>query len=168
VDGLRTIGDRPTAVTGEEHAMPGQTRTKSAGPKTTKTGASVAAFLAAIPDAGRRADCKAVAKLMQKVTGCRPAMWGTSIVGFGSCRYTYAGGRTADWPLCGFSPRKAALTLYVMGTFESRDALMARLGTYKGSKACVYLKRLADVDAAVLEALVKASVARMRATHPSP
>lgn len=140
---------------------------KPAGPKTTKTGASVAAFLAAIPDAGRRADCKAVAKLMENVTSCRPAMWGTSIVGFGSYRCTYAGGRTADWPLCGFSPRKAALTLYIMGGFEKHDALLARLGTFKGSKACLYLKRLADVDAAVLEALVKASVAHVRKTHPA-
>lgn len=135
--------------------------------KTKKTDASVAAFIRAIPDARVRADCKAVAALMEMVTKAKPKMWGTSIVGFGTYHYTYASGREGDWPICAFSPRKAALTLYIMAGFEKYDALMAKLGTFKTGKSCLYLKRLADVDARVLEALVKESVAYMKRKYPT-
>jgi hypothetical protein len=130
-------------------------------PKTKATKASVAAFLAAIPDEQRRKDCKAVAKLMQEATGEKPVLWGANIVGFGAYRYEYASGGTGDWPVVGFSPRKNDLTLYLMAGFERHADLMAKLGRHKTGKSCLYLKRLADVDPAVLKELVGRSVAAM-------
>ena len=130
-------------------------------PKTKATKASVAAFLAAIPDEQRRKDCKAVAKLMQEATGEKPVLWGANIVGFGAYRYQYASGGTGDWPLVAFSPRKNDLTLYLMAGFERHADLMAKLGTHKTGKSCLYLKRLADADPAVLKELVGRSVAAM-------
>ena len=135
--------------------------------KTKKTNASVATFIAALPDEHTRADCTALVRLMKKVTKAPPRMWGSSIVGFGTYSYTYASGRTGDWPVCGFSPRKAALTLYVMAGFDRYDDLMARLGKFKTGKSCLYLRRLADVDTQVLEALVSESVAYMKQRYPT-
>ena len=131
-------------------------------PKTKKTDASVEAFLDAVADPRRREDAGAVLALMKRITGEVPKMWGPSIVGFGSYTYTYASGRTGDWPIVGFSPRKQALTLYVMPGFEKDADLMKRLGKHKTGKSCLYLNRLADVDAGVLEELVRRSVERMR------
>ena len=130
-------------------------------PKTRPTAASVAAFLAAIPGEQRRKDCKAVAKLMQEATGAKPVLWGTSIVGFGAYRYKYASGREGEWPVTGFSPRKNDLTLYIMPGFERFQELLARLGKHRTGKSCLYLKRLADVDAEVLGEIVTQSVAAM-------
>lgn len=130
-------------------------------PKTKATKASVAAFLAAIPDEERRRDCKAVAKLMQEATGEKPVLWGANIVGFGAYRYEYASGGTGDWPVVGFSPRKNDLTLYLMAGFERHADLLAKLGRHKTGKSCLYLKRLADADPAVLKELVARSVAAM-------
>ena len=93
--------------------------------------------------------------MMQEVTGVEAKMWGDSIVGFGSYHYKYASGREADWPLVGFSPRKQNLTLYIMSGFEQYDELLQRLGKHSTGKACLYVKRLADVDLAVLQELVK-------------
>ncbi len=133
--------------------------------KTKQTDASVEAFLDAIPDAHKRADCHALAQLMQEVTGEAPRMWGTSIVGFSSYEYTYASGRSGTWPVAGFSPRAKNITLYVMSGFGSYDELMARLGKHKTGKSCLYINKLADVDRDVLRALIEASVAAMRARH---
>jgi len=130
-------------------------------PKTKATKASVAAFLAAIPDEQRRKDCKAVAKLMQEATGEKPVLWGASIVGFGAYRYEYAGGGTGDWPVVGFSPRKSDLVLYLMAGFGRHADLMAKLGRHKTGKSCLYLRQLADADPAVLKELVGRSVAAM-------
>jgi hypothetical protein len=127
-------------------------------PKTKETKESVAAFLNKIPDADRRADCKAVADLMQAVTKEEPRMWGRSIVGFGRYTLKYAGGREGEWPITGFSPRKSDLTLYIMGGFEESSDLMKRLGKYKTGKSCLYIKKLSDVDVAVLRKLVTRSV----------
>lgn len=130
-------------------------------PKTQPTKASVAAFLAAIPDDQRRKDCQAVAKMMQEATGEKPVLWGTSIVGFGTYRYKYASGREGDWPVIGFAPRRNDLTLYIMPGFERFAGLLAKLGRHKSAKSCLYLKRLADVDGAVLKELIGKSVAAM-------
>ena len=89
-------------------------------------------------------------------------MWGSSIVGFGDFSYTNASGHENDWFLAGFSPRKAALTLYIYGGFDRYESLMAKLGKHKTSGSCLHIKRLADVDLAVLEALVSASVKHMK------
>ncbi|MDO9223276.1 MAG: DUF1801 domain-containing protein [Caulobacter sp.] len=131
-------------------------------PKTKPTNASVADFLDAVPHPGRREDGKVVAAMMAEVSGEKPVMWGPSIVGYGSYR-----GSTGDWPMIGFSPRKANLVLYLMSGFEGHDDLMARLGKHRTSVACLYLNRLADVDMAVLRRLAEGSVKAMREKYPS-
>jgi hypothetical protein len=124
---------------------------------------NVAAFVDAIPDETRRADAKALVKLMQRATGEKPKMWGPSIIGFGSYHYKYESGREGDMPLVGFSPRKPATVLYGLRGADDAEALLARLGRYTTGKGCVYVKKLADVDAKVLESLVTKSVAAARA-----
>lgn len=133
--------------------------------KTKPTTADVAAFLAAVTPEARRHDAAALVQLMQEVTGAPPVLWGSSIIGFGSYRYTYDSGRTGDWPLVGFAPRKANLVLYIMPGFTGYDALLARLGKHTTGKSCLYLKRLSDVDPEVLRTLIARSVAQIRARH---
>jgi len=133
--------------------------------KTKPTVMSVPAFLDAYPDEARRTDAKALAKLMQRVTGNQPAMWGPSIVGFDSYHYTYESGRKGDMLVVGFSPRKAANVLYGAIGFEGAEALLAKLGKHTTGKGCLYIKRLADVDIRVLETLVEKAVEATRAKH---
>ncbi len=133
--------------------------------KTKKNRASVQQFLAGVENEKRRKDARAVLKLMREVTGEKPAMWGPSIVGFGSYHYRYESGREGDWMLTGFSPRKQALTLYIMGGFPRHDALMKKLGKYRTGKSCLYVNKLEDIDLEVLRELVADSVAYMRETH---
>jgi hypothetical protein len=123
---------------------------------------SVPAFLDACADEARRTDAKALAKLMQKITGKEPAMWGPSIVGFDTHHYRYESGREGDMPIVGFSPRKAANVLYGTIGFDGAAALLAKLGKHTTGKGCLYIKRLADVDVKVLEILVKKAVAATR------
>jgi hypothetical protein len=130
-------------------------------PKTKVSEASVEKFFDALPDAAVRADCRAVSKLMKKVTNAEPKMWGTSIVGFGTRDYEGASG-TSTWMEIGFSPRKANLTLYIMTGIERHPELFERLGKYKNGKGCLYLKRLADIDIKILEQIIRESVARIR------
>jgi hypothetical protein len=127
--------------------------------KTKPTQMSVAAFIDALPDPVRRADAEALVKLMENATGEKAKMWGPSIIGFGSYHYTYDSGREGDMPVAGFSPRKAATVLYSLTWFSGSEALLAKLGKYTAGKGCLYVKKLADVDAKVLEALVVKSVA---------
>ena len=136
-------------------------------PKTLPTDASVADFIAAVPDARRRAEADTVCRLLEEVSGEPPVMWGPSIVGFGSYRYVYASGREGDWPIIGFSPRKAALTLYIMPGFTDRPDLMARLGELKSSVSCLYIPRLEAVDAAALRDLCVWAVETMRERYPA-
>jgi len=133
--------------------------------KTRPTGASVSALINAIEEPQRRADVRKVAAMMKTATGSRPKMWGESIVGYGSYRYRYDSGREGEFMITGFSPRKQALTIYIMPGFSRYDALMARLGKYRTGKSCLYLRRLADVDEAVLQQLITQSVADMRAKY---
>lgn len=135
--------------------------------KTQKNKSSVDEFLAGIDDGARRDDCRTVLELMRKATGAEPAMWGGSIVGFGSYRYQYESGREGEWFLTGFSPRKQALTLYIMPGFSDYDALMDRLGKFKTGKSCLYVKRLDDVDLPTLKRLIDGSVRYMRRKYPS-
>ena len=129
--------------------------------KTQATTEDPRVFIDRIEDATRRADCHAVMAMMQQASGASAVMWGTAIVGFGRYRYTYATGKTGDWPIIGFSPRKNDLTLYLSSDFDGHADLMARLGRHKASKACLYLKRLSDVDLAVLQTLIDKSVETM-------
>jgi hypothetical protein len=128
-------------------------------PKTQATDADVAEFLAAIPDEQRRADSEAICRLIAEETGQPPRMWGKGIVGFGSYRMTYADGREADWMALGFAPRKQNLVLYLMDGFDGYQELLARLGKHSTGKACLYVKRLADVDPDVLREMVARSYA---------
>jgi hypothetical protein len=130
--------------------------------KTKPTKLSVAAFIDAITEETRRADAKAIVKLMQKAAGEKPKMWGPSIIGFGSFHYMYESGREGDTPLIGFSPRKAAIVFYNLTGFSGSEALLAKLGKYTTGKACLYIRKLADVDQEALEALVVKSVAALR------
>jgi hypothetical protein len=131
-------------------------------PNAEQGAAAVEAFIAAIPDEARRRDAARLVALMRQVTGIQPAMWGTSMVGFGSYHYRYATGREGDTFLVGFAPRKNNLTLYIMDGFSGYEALLERLGKHSTGKSCLYIKRLDDVDPSVLEELVRASVASVR------
>jgi hypothetical protein len=131
--------------------------------KTKPTTVSVPAFLDACADEARRADAKALARLMQKVTGDQPSMWGPSIVGFGSYHYAYESGRQGDMPIVGFSPRKAANVLYGAIGFDGAEVVLAKLGKHTTGKGCLYIKKLADVDVKVLETLLELAVAATRA-----
>lgn len=129
--------------------------------KTQPTGEPVEAFLARVADPQRRADCATVLAMMRRASGVEPVMWGSSIVGFGLYQYRYASGRTGDWPVIGFSPRKNDLTLYLMPGLAGQEALLAKLGKHKTGVSCLYLKRLSDVDLPTLEALVEDALRRM-------
>src|SRR5436190_15108461 len=106
--------------------------------KTKPTRVSVSAFIDALTDETRRADAKTLVKLMQSATGEKPKMWGPSIIGFGSCHYTYDSGREGDMPLVGFSPRKAATVLYITRGFSGSEELVAKLGKHTGDRGCLY------------------------------
>jgi hypothetical protein len=134
--------------------------------KTKGTQASVAAFIDALTDETKRADAKVLVKLMQSATGEKPKMWGPSIIGFGSYHYKYESGREGDMPLVGFSPRKPAAVLYGVTGFSDAEVLLAKLGKHTTGKGCLYIKKLADVDRKVLQALVEKSVAAKRARPP--
>jgi hypothetical protein len=129
--------------------------------KTKPTAVSVDSFLAQVADPVRQADCRKVAAMMVRATGAPACMWGPSIVGFGRYRYKYDSGREGESMVVGFSPRKSELTVYIVPGFERYAELLARLGKVKTGKVCLYIKKLADVDEAVLKELIDASVAAM-------
>ena len=133
--------------------------------KTTKNDRSVEEFLNSVEHEKKRADSFAILKLMKDVTGEDPAMWGDSIIGFGTYRYKYASGREGEWFLAGFSPRKQNLTLYIMSGFSEYGPLLEKLGKYKTGKSCLYLNRLEDVDLDVLKELVRLSCDHMVKTN---
>ena len=123
--------------------------------KTKETSASVDDFLDGLADERQKADSRSIVKIMQKITGEKPKMWGPSIIGFGSTTIKYASGRELDWMKIGFSPRKGNIVLYGMAS----DAKAAKdLGKFKTGKGCLYIKKLSDVDESVLAALIKGSL----------
>ena len=130
--------------------------------KTKKTGASVPDFINAIDDEQRRKDCKAIAAMMRKATKSKPAMWGESIVGFGKFEYTDRAKETHQWFQCGFSPRKAALTLYLMGGYAKDAASLKKLGRVKTGGGCLYIKSLDDVNTSVLRSTIAQSLKRIK------
>lgn len=129
--------------------------------KTQPTKTTFGEFLAAVADSARRADCAAVAGLMQQATGEKAVIWGSSIVGFGRYRVRSASGQESDWPVIGFAPRKNDLTLYLTPDFDGREDLLAVLGKHKTGKSCVYIKSLAGIDRDVLTQLIERSVEAM-------
>ena len=135
-------------------------------PKTRPTDASVEAFLDAVDDERKRSDAHVVGGMMAEITGSTGVLWGSSIVGFGTYHYRYASGREGTFFETGFSPRKRALTLYVMAGFSEYEDLLGRLGRHTTGKSCLYVRRLADVDLDVLRDLLARSVGYVRAKYP--
>ena len=131
-------------------------------PKTTRTKKSVSQFIATLKEPGQRKDSKTLVSLMRKVTGKSPAMWGPSIVGFGSYHYVYASGREGDMPIIGFSPRKGTMTLYLMAGLHGRKDLLQRLGKHSTGKGCLYLATLEGVDVKALEELIGHAVQELK------
>jgi len=126
--------------------------------KTKKQNSGVTDFIANIPDEAVRQDCRTLADLMSKITDDPGDMWGTSIAGYGTYRIRYADGHEADWLSIGFSPRKAKLSVYVMGGFDNMQAFLEKLGPHSLGKGCLYIKRLSDIDLKVLEYLLREAV----------
>lgn len=129
--------------------------------KTKPTSASVADHIASRANEEQKADCKTLMAIMKRLTKQQPKMWGPSIVGYGSYRYTYESGRSGDMPLAAFAIRGRELVVYLDCEGAKQSALLAKLGKHKVSKSCLYLKRLADVDLSVLEKLITASITQV-------
>src|SRR6476661_8210155 len=119
--------------------------------KTVETSASVKEFINTVENEQKRKDCFSIIEIMQAATGFEPKMWGPAIVGFGTYHYKYESGREGDAPLVGFSPRKAEISLYMSSAFEGRAELLKKFGRHKSSKACIYIKKLEDIDVNVLK-----------------
>lgn len=128
--------------------------------KTKVNQASVTKFLDNIPDEVKRKDSYTLLAMFQKATGAEPKMWGSSIIGFGTYHYIYASGREGDWLMAGFSPRKQALTLYMLGSWDQNAELLPKLGKHSMGKGCLYIKRLSDVNLPVLQSLIDEAVRR--------
>lgn len=130
--------------------------------KTVVTEQSVTDFINTVEDDTKRKDCFTILEIMQKQSGFDAKMWGPSIIGFGSYHYVYESGREGDAPLVAFSPRKNEISLYLSSSFENRAELLAKLGKHKSAKACIYIKKLSDVDVAILNKMVALSVKHVK------
>lgn len=130
--------------------------------KTGRTEADVRAFLDHIPDERRRCDADVICALMERVSGTAPKMWGPSIVGFGTYRYTYASGHSGEAPLASFAIRGKDLVVYLSCEEDQQRPLLAKLGKHKIGKACLHIRQLADIDLAVLEELVVGSISEVK------
>ena len=130
-------------------------------PKTKPTDVPVADFIAAVENPVRRADAEAIRAMLDEMTGEQAVMWGPSIIGYGSYK-----GPTGDWPIIGFSPRKAQTVLYIMRGFSESGDLLAQLGKHKSNGGCLYINKLADVDMGVLEDITRDALTHMDAKHP--
>ena len=128
----------------------------------TKPGGDVEAFLAAVEPAGRQAEALALDALFRRVTGWEPVMWGPTMVGYGRYRYRYASGHGGEALATGFSPRARELSIYVMPGYGEFGEILGRLGPHRMTKACLYVRRLAEVDLGVLEELVRAGLEDLR------
>ncbi|TAG79470.1 MAG: DUF1801 domain-containing protein [Burkholderiales bacterium] len=135
--------------------------------KTKATAADVSAHIAALENEQQRADCTELVALFRKVTKHAPTMWGTSIIGFGSCHYKYESGREGDMCATGFAARKNELVVYLVASSANQDELLGRLGKHKRGKSCLYFKKLADIDINVLEALIRESLVALKARYPT-
>lgn len=136
--------------------------------KTTETNESIADFIDAfVEEETKRNDTFELIRIMQEVTHFEPKMWGPSIIGFGSYHYKYASGHEGDAPLVGFSPRKAAISLYIYTSPDDRDELLSKLGKHKASKGCIYIKKLADIDVGVLKNMISLSLEHLKKLYPS-
>ena len=133
--------------------------------KTQKTNESIRLFLSSVPENQKRQDCKTLLHLIGEITQATPHMWGTTIIGFGEYHYKYKTGREGDWFLVGFSPRKQALTLYLMCDLSHDGLDFTGLGKYKRGKGCLYIKRLSEIDLAVLKRIIQDSIRIISETY---
>jgi hypothetical protein len=134
--------------------------------KTKKTPVSVNDFIEAVADESQRADAHKIIAMMERLSGHPPKMWGPSIIGFGRYHYKYDSGREGEMCRIGFSPRKGQTVLYLIDGFEGQADLMAKLGKHKTGKSCLYVKKLSDIDVAVLEQMCAGSLKWMAAKYP--
>jgi len=130
--------------------------------QTKPTKVSVAAFLKKVPDAQKRADTAAIVDMMRAASKLDPVMWGPAIIGFGTYHYKYESGREGDMPLIGLSPRKQSLVLYLSGLEDELQPELKKLGPHTTGKVCLYIKRLSDIDLAVLKRMIAKSLTRMK------
>ena len=130
--------------------------------KTKPAHINVADFVARVESDLRRADAGILLETFARLTGMKPCLWGDSLIGYGQYHYKYASGREGDYFLTGFSPRKTAMTIYIMPGFNSYTSHLARLGAHKHSRSCLYIKKLEQIDLVVLEEIISDSVARMK------
>lgn len=135
--------------------------------KTLKNKASVTAFIDSVENEQRRSDSKKLLKIFKEATGVKPVMWGTAIIGFGEYHYkSERSSQQGDWPLTGFSPRKASLTVYIMPGFKEYGSLLKKLGKHKISGgSCIYINKLSDIDVPTLSTIIKRSFADMKKKH---
>jgi hypothetical protein len=135
--------------------------------KTTQTETSVEEFIQTfVEDQTKREDAFSLINIMQDQSGFEPKMWGPSIIGFGSYHYQYASGHQGDAPLVAFSPRKAAITLYLYTTADNREEFLTKLGKHKASKGCIYIKKLSDIDVEVLKEMITFSINYVKKLYP--
>lgn len=134
--------------------------------KTTETTSSVADFINTVDDVTKRNDAFELVKLMQNETGFEPKMWGPNIIGFGSYHYKYASGHEGDAPLVAFSPRKAAISLYLYPSFENKEDLLSKLGKHTAGKGCIYIKKITDIDVEILKKMISLSVQYLKELYP--
>jgi len=134
--------------------------------KTRPGDGDVQAFIAGIENETRRADAGTLLRMMSEVTGFKPVLWGETMVGFGQYHYKYVSGREGDYFLTGFSPRKSAMSVYIMPGFKRYGDLLAKLGKHRHSVSCLYINRLDDIDLRVLETMIDDSVRHMKEIYP--
>lgn len=135
--------------------------------KTTRTSQSVNDFLKGVDNETKRDDSRRLIEMMSQLTGEKPYMYGPSIIGFGNYHYKYATGHEGDAPLAGFSPRKAALTIYIASDFPGKEKSIEKLGKCKVSGCCIYVKKLEDINEAVLKKMITASMEQVKKLYPS-
>lgn len=133
--------------------------------KTTETKNSVKKFISSVPDKVKQADCYKIIEIMEQHSGFKAKMWGPAIVGFGSCHYKYESGREGDMPQVAFSPRKAGLVFYLSSEFDKREQLLKEFGKHKLSKACIYVKKLDDINIEVLKKMIGNSLKHTRTKY---
>ncbi len=135
--------------------------------KTTETASSVTEFVNKVENEVKRSDSFKLIEMFKSITGFEPKMWGPTIIGFGSYHYKYESGHEGDAPLAGFSPCKDSIVLYFATEYENRERLLIQLGKHKSSKACVYVKKLSDIDLGILEIMIMNSIATVTKQYPS-
>lgn len=133
--------------------------------KTTENENDVVSFLNTVEDEQKRKDSFELIKIFEEASSFKAKMWGTAIIGFGSYHYKYASGREGDAPLAGFSPRKDSISLYLASELNEKEKLLAEFGKHKTAKACIYIKKLSDIDVKILQKLIVNSIAHIKSLY---